>query len=76
VLYLRLPRFLQELAIAKGDGRYAKLLGQLARTDLRVLDDFGAAPLTEESRRDLPEVLEDRYDVRSTLVTSQLPVEP
>ena len=75
VLYLRLPRVLPELVIAKGDGRYAKLLAQLARTDLLVLDDFGAAPLTDECRRDLLEVLEDRYDRRSTLVTSQLPVE-
>ena len=75
VLYVRTPRWLQELAIAKGDGRYGKLLAQLARTDLVVLDDFATAPFTEESRRDLLEFLEDRYEVRSTLITSQLAVE-
>lgn len=75
VLYVRIPRWLQELAIAKGDGRYGKLLAQLARTDLVVLDDFATAPFTEESRRDLLEFFEDRYEVRSTLITSQLPVE-
>lgn len=75
VLYVRTPRWLQDLAIAKGDGRYGKLLAQLARTDLVVLDDFATAPFTEESRRDLLEFLEDRYQVRSTLITSQLPVE-
>jgi DNA replication protein DnaC len=75
VLYVRAPRWLQELIVAKGDGRYSKLLAQLAKTDLVVLDDFGGAVLNEESRRDLLEFLEDRYEVRSTLITSQLPVE-
>jgi DNA replication protein DnaC len=75
VLYVRAPRWLQDLIVAKGDGRYTKLLAQLAKTDLVVLDDFGGAVLNEESRRDLLEFLEDRYQVRSTLITSQLPVE-
>ena len=75
VRYLRLPRLLNELAVARGDGRYRKLLVQLARTDLIVLDDFGLAALGEESRRDLLEILEDRYQCRSTIVTSQYPVE-
>ena len=73
--YLRLPRLLTELAIARGDGRYRKLLAQLARLDVILLDDFGLAALTEEQRRDLLEILEDRYERRSTVVTSQYPVE-
>lgn len=73
--YFRLPRLLQELAIARADGRYAKLLTDLAKTDLLVLDDWGMAPLTDEGRRDLLEILDDRFDRRSTLVTSQLPIE-
>jgi len=73
--YLRLPRLLQEFTIARADGRYAKLLGDLARTDLLVLDDWGLAPLTDEQRRDLFEVLDDRFNARSTLVTGQLPRE-
>ena len=75
VLYLRLPRFLQELPIAKGDGRYRKLMTTLAKTDLLLLDDWGLAPLSDENRRDLLEIVEDRHDCRATLVTSQLPVE-
>lgn len=72
--YLRLPRLLQELTCAKGDGRYGKLLLDLAKTDLLVLDDWGLAPLTADQRRDLLELIEDRHNTRSTLVTSQLPV--
>jgi DNA replication protein DnaC len=75
VRYLRLPRLLAELGIAKGDGRYRKLLTQLARTELIVLDDFGLSAISDEQRRDLLEILEDRYERRSTLVTSQFPVE-
>jgi DNA replication protein DnaC len=73
--YLRLPRFLRELAVARGDGSYHKLLASLAKTDLLVLDDLGSGQLTDEHRRDLLEILEDRYGLRSTLVTSQFPVE-
>ena len=72
--YLRLPRLLQELTCAKGDGRYGKLLLDVAKTDLLVLDDWGLAPLTADQRRDLLELIEDRHHTRSTLVTSQLPV--
>jgi DNA replication protein DnaC len=66
---------LQELPIAKGDGRYPKLMTTLAKTALLVLDDWGLAALTDENRRDLLELLEDRHDRRATLVTSQLPIE-
>jgi len=75
ILYLRLPRLLQEMAIAKGDGRYPKLLATLAKTDVVILDDWGLAKLTAEHRRDLLEILEDRHGTRSTLVTSQFPIE-
>ena len=72
--YLRLPRLLQELGIARADGRYPKLLAELAKTDLLVLDDWGLTPLNDEQRRDLLEILDDRFNARSTLVTSQLPI--
>lgn len=73
--YLRVPRLFRELAIARGDGRYHKLLREFAKTDLIILDDLCMAPLTDEQQRDLLEILDDRFDVRSTLVTSQLPLE-
>lgn len=75
VQYLRLPRLLEDLALAHADGRYPKLMTGLARTDLLVLDDWGLAPLSDADRRELLEILEDRHDLRSTLVTSQLPVD-
>lgn len=74
-LYVRLPRLLQELPISKGDGRYVKLMASLAKTDLLLLDDWGLATLSDENRRDLLELLEDRHDRRATIVTSQFPVE-
>lgn len=75
VLYLRLPRLLQELPIAKGDGSYPKRMATLAKTDVLVLDDWGLSKLIPEQQRDLLEILEDRHGTRSTLVTSQLPVD-
>jgi len=74
VLYLRLTRLWRELAVARGDGRYLKLLAGLLRMDLIILDDLGTEALGEAERHDLLEILEDRYERRSTLVTSQLPV--
>jgi len=74
-LYLRMPRLVQDLHMAKGDGRYKKLLASYAKTALLVLDDFGLAPLTGEQGRDLLEIMEERQGRHSTLVTSQLPVE-
>ncbi len=73
--YLRLSRLLQELTIAKGDGSYAKTLTSLAKMDVLILDDWGLSKLTLEQRRDLLEILEDRHDIRSTIVTSQLPID-
>ena len=73
--YTRLPRLLQELHIAKGDGRYGKLLASFAKTQLLILDDWGLAKLTDEQRHDLLEILEDRHGLRSTVVSAQLPVD-
>jgi DNA replication protein DnaC len=72
--YFRLPRLLHDLSIAKADGRYDNLLKSIARTDLLVLDDFGLAKFIKEQRHDILEILEDRHGLRSTMVTSQLPV--
>ncbi len=73
--YFRLPRLLEELALARADGSYPKFLDRLQKTRLVVIDDFGLAPLGESGRRDLLEVLEDRVGRQATLVTSQLPLE-
>ena len=74
-LYLRLPRLLEELTLAHGDGRFPKLMATFAKTDLIVLDDWGLAKLNLEQRRDLLELLDDRHPNRSTIVTSQIPVD-
>ena len=74
-LYVRTPRLLDDLALGRADGRYARLLGQLARVSVLVLDDFLLTPATVEASRDLLEVVEDRAQRRSTLVASQLPVD-
>lgn len=70
---LPFSRGLRELALARADGSYPKLLDKLTRTQLLFLDDFGLTPLSDSERRDLLEVLEDRYGRRATLVTRQLP---
>ena len=68
-------RLLEELAVARVDGRYSKVLASLAKVDALVIDDWAITPLTADGRRDLLEVLDDRHQRRSTLVTSQLAVE-
>jgi DNA replication protein DnaC len=73
--YARTGRLLGELGSARADGTYPRRLAALARLDLLVLDDWGLTPLTDAQRRDLLEILDDRYDRRATLVASQLPVE-
>jgi DNA replication protein DnaC len=76
VRYTRLPRLLgEELVRARADGSYGKLLQQLAKMDLLILDDWGLAPLGDRERRDLLEIVEERAGRRATLVTSQIPVE-
>jgi DNA replication protein DnaC len=73
VRYVRLPRLLHDLGLARADGSYGKLLATLAKTELLLVDDWGLAPLADRERRDVLEVLEDRSGCRATLVTSQLP---
>lgn len=74
-LYTRVPRLVQQLAIARADGSYTRLLARLAKVRVLVLDDFLIAPLKDAERRDLLEILEDRYDHTSTVITSQLPTD-
>ena len=73
-LSVRLPRFLEELVQAKADGSYSKKLLALSKIDLLCLDDFAICPFTDQNRRDLLEVLDDRYQKKSTIITSQLDV--
>jgi DNA replication protein DnaC len=75
VSYRRMPRLIEELALAHADGTYSRLLGRLAKVDVLVLDDWGIAPLRDQERRDMLEIVEDRHGARATIVTSQLPVE-
>lgn len=72
--YVRLPRLLEDLAIARADGRYSGIMDGLAKTQVLLLDDWGLSVFTDEQRRLVLEVLEDRYGVRSTIITSQVPV--
>lgn len=73
VRYERTQRLLEGLRLARSEGTYHKRLAQLARQDLLILDDFGLQPLTTQERHDLLEVIEDRYQLRGTILTSQLP---
>ena len=74
VLYKRTPRLFADLAQARGEGRLGRVLTAIARMQLLILDDWGPEPLSAEQRRDLLEIVEDRYDTGSLLITSQLPV--
>lgn len=75
VLYHRVPKLFEELALARGDGRHPRILRNLGRADLLILDDWGLEPLDAAARHDLLEILEERYGRRSTVITSQLPVD-
>ena len=75
VLYQRIPRLFSDLALARGDGRYARLMRALGGVKLLILDDWGLETLTAEQRHDLLEIVEDRYGRGATLITSQLPVD-
>lgn len=75
VLYIRLPRLFEELRIAHGDGSFTRRLVALAKTDVLLIDDWGLAPPSAAERSDLLEVLDDRVGTRSTVITSQLPIE-
>ena len=75
VFYQRVPRLFEALALARGDGRHARMLKNLARVELLILDDWGLSVLTQGQRIDLLEILEDRNGRGSTIVTSQVPAE-
>jgi DNA replication protein DnaC len=75
VLYQRVPKLFPDLALARGDGRYARIMRSLNGAQLLILDDWGLEPLDGGARRDLYEILEERYGRRSTILTSQVPVD-
>jgi len=74
-LYVRLPRLSQELKVARADGSFTRLLQRLQRIRLLIIDDFGINRFTDEERRDFLEIMEDRYNVRSTIIASQFPID-
>ncbi|MCR9140123.1 MAG: ATP-binding protein, partial [Alphaproteobacteria bacterium] len=74
VLYVRMPRLFEDMAMARLDGRFPKLVDKLARVQLLILDDWGTHGLTDQQRLDLLELFEERYQRRSTIITAQLPV--
>jgi DNA replication protein DnaC len=73
--YHRMPRLFSALALARADGRYAKTLRQIAKVDLLILDDWGPETLNADQRRDLLEIIDDRHEMRSIIVTSQVPID-
>jgi DNA replication protein DnaC len=73
-VYVRLPRLMHTLAVARADGSYVRELTKLAKVHVLIMDDLGLVPIGDDERHDLLEILEDRYGVRSTIVTSQLKV--
>ena len=75
VLYQRLPKMFADLALARGDGRYPRLMRAIGGVKLLILDDWGLEPLGPEQRRDMLEIVEERYGRGATLITSQIPVD-
>lgn len=75
VRYFRLPRLFEQIRIAHGDGSYPRLMNQLARTDLLILDDWAIQKMVAAQRNDLMEIIEERHGLKSTLIASQLPVD-
>jgi DNA replication protein DnaC len=75
VLYQRVPKLFADLALARGDGRHARIMRTLTAAQLLILDDWGLDPLDAGTRRDLYEILEERYGRRSTILTSQVPID-
>ena len=73
--YIRIPKLFQDLAIARADGSYSKIMKNLVRAKVLVLDDLGLSPMSAQERRDLLEVVEDRHGLTSTIVAAQLPIE-
>ncbi len=75
VFYCRAPRIFHDLAIAQADGRYSKIMNSIAKAQVLIIDDWGFSVLTDQERMNLLEILEDRHDIHSTIITSQLPVD-
>lgn len=75
VKYLHLPRFIEDISIAHADGSYTKIMAQLNKVDLLILDDFGLTPITSKQCHDLFNIIEARHQLKSTIITSQLPVD-
>lgn len=75
VLYFRGPRLFQDIALARGDGRYNKVMNTIAKTHVIVIDDWGLSSLTDQEQRDFLEILEDRHGIHSTIISSQVPLE-
>ena len=73
--YIRSPKFSYQMSLARGDGSYGNIINKLSKTHVLVIDDLGLAPLTDTERRDLLEVIEERYGHASTIVVSQLPMD-
>jgi len=73
-MYKRVPRLYQEIAIARADGSYPKLMNKLSKIKVLILDDFCIAPMSDPERRDLLEVLEDRQSISSTIIATQIPI--
>lgn len=74
-LYVRLPRLMEQMRIARADGSYAKLLQRLQKMRLLIVDDWGINPFTDQERRDLLEIAEDRHETRSTIIATQVPID-
>lgn len=73
--YYRLPRLLQDMALARADGSYPRVLSRLAKTDLLILDEWGMAYFNDMQGRDLLELVDDRYQLHSTIIVGQIPME-
>lgn len=74
-LYCRAPRLYQQIAIARSDGSYPKLMNKLSKSKVLIVDDFCIAPMSDPERRDLLEVLDDRQSISSTVISTQVPIE-
>jgi len=75
VFYARAPRLFVELSVARGDGRYVKLMHTIAKSPLLIIDDWGLSIMTDQEQRDLLEILEDRHNRGSTIIATQIPIE-
>jgi DNA replication protein DnaC len=73
--YIRIPKLFQDLAIARGDGSYLKIMKKFTKAKLLIIDDLGLAPMSAPERRDLLEVIEDRHGLTSTIVAAQVPID-